>query len=97
MSGGLLPTMPRQAAMTVNDLLDNCAEVKPGQQVVIAAAFDGLAGGANLVEAFALHSPFPYQAGAPSMSRRSLSLTASSIISGATCTFGTLCKAWAYK
>ena len=54
MSGGLLPVMPRQAAMTVNDLLDNCAEVKPGQQVVIVAAFDGLAGGANLVDETAI-------------------------------------------
>ena len=41
--------------MTVNDLLENCAEVKSGQQVVIVAAFDGRAGGANRVEAFALH------------------------------------------
>ena len=54
MSGGLLPVMPRQAAMTVNDLLDNCAEVKSGQQVVIVAAFDGLAGGANLVDETAI-------------------------------------------
>lgn len=50
MSGNLVPAMPRQAALAVNNLLDNCAEVKAGQQVVIVAAFDGLSGGANLVD-----------------------------------------------
>lgn len=50
MSGSVLAAMPRQAAIAVNDLLDNCAEVKAGQQVVILAAFDGLSGGANLVD-----------------------------------------------
>ena len=42
--------MPRQVAIAINDLLDACAEIKPGQQVLIVAASDGLTGGYNLVD-----------------------------------------------
>ena len=42
--------MPRAVATAINDLLDNCAELKAGQQVVVVAAADGLCGGINLVD-----------------------------------------------
>jgi len=42
--------MPRQAAIAVNDLLDNCGAIQAGQHVVIVAALDGLHGGENLVD-----------------------------------------------
>lgn len=40
----------RGAAAVINDYLDNCLEVKPGDEVVIAAQVDGLQGGDNLVD-----------------------------------------------
>jgi hypothetical protein len=40
----------RGAAIAINDLLDNCAEVKPGEEVVLVAHVDGLYGGDNLVD-----------------------------------------------
>ena len=42
--------MPPQVAVAINDLMDNCAEVEAGQQVLILAATDGLHGGWNLVD-----------------------------------------------
>jgi hypothetical protein len=36
----------RQVVSAINDLLDNCAQVKRGQRVVIVGAVDGLYGGA---------------------------------------------------
>ena len=42
--------MPADAAVAINDMLDNCAVVKPGQNVLILAALDGLHGGRNLVD-----------------------------------------------
>ena len=39
----------RGAAIAINDFLDNCAEIKPGDEVVLAAHIDGLYGGDNLV------------------------------------------------
>jgi hypothetical protein len=42
--------IPRGAAIAINDLLDNCAEIKAGQEVVLAAHIDGLYGGDNLVD-----------------------------------------------
>ena len=42
--------MPPEAAVSVNDLLDHCAQIKPGQNVLILAANDGLYGGRNLVD-----------------------------------------------
>ena len=47
--------MPRAVATAITDLLDNCAEVKPGQQVVIVAAPDGLSGGINVVDERTIH------------------------------------------
>jgi hypothetical protein len=34
----------------INDFLDNCAEIEPGDEVVLAAHVDGLYGGDNLVD-----------------------------------------------
>ena len=42
--------VPRHAAIAVNDLVDNCAQVQPGQQVLIVAHPEGLHGGINLVD-----------------------------------------------
>ena len=42
--------MTRGAALAINDLLDNCLQVKPGDEVVIASHVDGLYGGDNLVD-----------------------------------------------
>ena len=42
--------MSNQAAATLNDLLDNCATIQAGQEVLILAAADGLHGGPNLVD-----------------------------------------------
>lgn len=42
--------MPHQAAVAINELLDECARLQPGQQVLIVAAPDGLHGGINLVD-----------------------------------------------
>jgi len=41
--------MPADAAVAINDMLDCCAVVKPGQNVLILAAIDGLHSGRNLV------------------------------------------------
>ena len=40
----------RQVVSAINDLLDNCAQVKRDQRVIIVGAVDGLYGGVNLVE-----------------------------------------------
>ncbi|MBU2509863.1 hypothetical protein KJ966_00920 [bacterium] len=40
----------RGAALAINDFLDNCATIKPGDEVVIAAHVDGLYGGDNIVD-----------------------------------------------
>ena len=45
-----VPRMPPQAAIAVNDLLDNCAQIQAGQHVLILAATDGLYGGWNIVD-----------------------------------------------
>lgn len=42
--------LTRGVALAINDLLDNCLQVKPGDEVVIASHVDGLYGGDNLVE-----------------------------------------------
>jgi len=44
------PDIPGGAAIAINDLLDNCAMIKPGQEVVILSHIDGLYGGDNLVD-----------------------------------------------
>ncbi len=50
MSASLKTTMPRQVAVSINELLDRCAEIKAGQEVLIVAAPDGLTGGYNVVD-----------------------------------------------
>ncbi len=45
-----IPYTPADAAVAINDMLDCCAVVKPGQNVLILAAIDGLHGGRNLVD-----------------------------------------------
>jgi hypothetical protein len=42
--------MPKGVAIAINDLLDNCAEIKAGEEVVIMAHVDGIYGGDNLVD-----------------------------------------------
>jgi hypothetical protein len=46
----VITTMPRQVAVAINDLVDSCGQIKPGQQVLIVAASDGLTGGVNIVD-----------------------------------------------
>ena len=45
-----VPLIPKQAALAVADMVDNCAKVKPGMNVLIIAANDGLYGGVNIVD-----------------------------------------------
>lgn len=42
--------IPAGAAVAINDLLDHCAKIQPGQEVVLLAHIDGLYGGDNLVD-----------------------------------------------
>jgi hypothetical protein len=42
--------IPRGAATAIGDLLDNCSEIEPGDEVVLVAHVDGLYGGDNLVD-----------------------------------------------
>lgn len=42
--------IPREAMISLTDLVDNCAEIKPGMEVLILAQRDGLYGGVNLVD-----------------------------------------------
>jgi len=42
--------IPRGVAISINELLDHCAEIKPGQKVVLMAHLDGLYGGDNLID-----------------------------------------------
>ncbi len=42
--------IPKGATISINDMLENCAKVKPGQEVLILAHIDGLYGGDNLVD-----------------------------------------------
>jgi hypothetical protein len=42
--------IPAGAAIAINDLLDHCAGIKPGQEVLLLAHIDGLYGGDNLVD-----------------------------------------------
>jgi hypothetical protein len=44
------PGIPKGAAIAINDLLEHCARVRPGQEVVLLAHVDGLYGGDNLVD-----------------------------------------------
>ena len=42
--------IPRSAAIAIDDMLDNCAQIREGQEVLILAQMDGLYGGDNLVD-----------------------------------------------
>ena len=42
--------IPKGAAVAINDLLENCAKIQPGHEVVLLAHIDGLYGGDNLVD-----------------------------------------------
>ena len=42
--------IPKQAAIAVADMVDNCAKVKPGMNVLLVAANDGVYGGVNIVD-----------------------------------------------
>jgi len=44
------PNIPRGAALAVADLLDNCARIEKGQEVLLLAQIDGLYGGDNMVD-----------------------------------------------
>ncbi|MCL1896218.1 MAG: hypothetical protein FWG03_06720 [Clostridiales bacterium] len=46
--------IPQEAMIALTDLVDNCAEIKPGMDVLILAHKDGLYGGDNLVDEEAL-------------------------------------------
>ena len=47
--------MPKGAAIAINDLLDHCASIQAGQEVLVLAQFDGLHGGDNLVDETAIY------------------------------------------
>jgi len=42
--------IPRSAAISIDDMLDHCARIEAGQEVLILAQIDGLYGGDNLVD-----------------------------------------------
>ena len=46
--------IPRGASVAIDDMLDHCAQIKAGQEVLILAQIDGLYGGDNLVDAQAI-------------------------------------------
>lgn len=46
----MLSGIPKGALISVNDMLEHCAKVKPGQEVLILAHLDGLYGGDNMVD-----------------------------------------------
>ena len=45
-----MSAIPKGAQIAIDDLVDNCARIKPGQEVVLLAQIDGLYGGDNLVD-----------------------------------------------
>ena len=42
--------IPAGAAIAINDMLENCARIEPGQEVLLLAQMDGLYGGDNMVD-----------------------------------------------
>lgn len=42
--------IPKTAAISISDMLDNCAKIKPGQEVLLMAHIDGLYGSDNMVD-----------------------------------------------
>ena len=49
-----LQGIPKGAAFAISDLLDHCAKIQPGHEVLILAHIDGLYGGDNLVDETAI-------------------------------------------
>ena len=47
--------MPLNASIAIADMLENCAELQPGQRVLILANIDGLHGGNNLIDEEVIH------------------------------------------
>ena len=47
-------SIPCGAVVAIGDMLDHCAKIKPGQEVLIVAQIDGLYGGDNLVDETAI-------------------------------------------
>jgi hypothetical protein len=45
-----LSGVPKAAQISINDMLDCCAKIQPGQEVVLVAQIDGLYGGNNMVD-----------------------------------------------
>ncbi|MGH7846122.1 MAG: hypothetical protein ACREQW_13265 [Candidatus Binatia bacterium] len=45
-----IPLIPKQAAIAVADLVDNCAKIQPGQQVLIIGVNEGMYGGINVCD-----------------------------------------------
>ena len=45
-----MSSIPEPGGLQSRDLLDECARVRPGQEVLIVAYRDGLRGGDNLVD-----------------------------------------------
>lgn len=46
--------IPKGASVAIDDLLEHCAHIQPGQEVLILAQIDGLYGGDNLVDETAI-------------------------------------------
>jgi len=46
--------IPKGAAVAINDMLDHCAKIQAGQEVLLLAHIDGLYGGDNLVDETAI-------------------------------------------
>lgn len=46
--------IPHGAAVAISDMLDNCAQIQEGQEVLILSQIDGLHGGDNLVDELAV-------------------------------------------
>lgn len=44
------PQIPEEAKVAIDDMLDNCAKIQQGQEVLLLAHSDGLYGGDNLVD-----------------------------------------------
>ena len=42
--------IPKAALVSINDMLDNCAKIQPGQEVLILAHIDGLYGSQNVID-----------------------------------------------
>jgi hypothetical protein len=42
--------IPAGAAIAIDDMLENCARIQPGQEVLLLAQIDGLYGGDNMVD-----------------------------------------------